>query len=56
MARKKSTSKAKAAAGPTAVYQLKITLLGVKPPIWRRIQVADGTLDALHEHIQTAMG
>ena len=56
MARKKSTSKVKAAAGPTAVYQLKITLLGVKPPIWRRIQVADGTLDALHEHIQTAMG
>lgn len=38
------------------VYQLKLTLLNVKPPIWRRIQVADCTLDRLHEHIQTAMG
>lgn len=38
------------------VYQFKITLLGAKPPIWRRIQVKDCTLDKLHEHIQTAMG
>jgi hypothetical protein len=38
------------------LYQFKITLLGTKPPIWRRIQVKDGTLDKLHEHIQTAMG
>jgi len=38
------------------VYQLKITLLGAKPPIWRRIQIKDCTLDKLHEHIQTAMG
>ena len=27
-----------------------------EPPIWRRIQVSDCTLDKLHEHIQTAMG
>jgi hypothetical protein len=39
-----------------AVFQFKVTLLGVKPPIWRRIQVSDCTLDKLHEHIQTAMG
>ena len=39
-----------------AIYQFKITLIGSKPPIWRRIQVADCTLDELHEHIQTAMG
>jgi hypothetical protein len=39
-----------------AVYQFKITLLESRPPIWRRIQVQDGTLDQLHEHIQTAMG
>jgi len=39
-----------------ALYQFKITLLGAKPPIWRRIQVQDCTLDKLHEHIQTAMG
>jgi hypothetical protein len=38
------------------IYQFKITLKGIKPPIWRRIQVKDCTLDKLHEHIQTAMG
>ena len=38
------------------VYQFKITLLESQPPIWRRIQVKDCTLDKLHEHIQTAMG
>jgi hypothetical protein len=38
------------------VYQFKITLLESHPPIWRRIQVKDCTLDKLHEHIQTAMG
>jgi hypothetical protein len=38
------------------VYQFKITLLESHPPIWRRIQVQDCTLDKLHEHIQTAMG
>jgi hypothetical protein len=38
------------------LYQFKITLLESHPPIWRRIQVQDCTLDKLHEHIQTAMG
>lgn len=38
------------------VYQFKITLKGIKPPIWRRIQVKDCTLDKFHGHIQTAMG
>ena len=38
------------------VYQFKVTLLGARPPIWRRILVPDGALDDLHEHIQTAMG
>ncbi len=38
------------------VYQFKITLKDSYPPIWRRIQVKDGTLDELHEYIQTAMG
>ena len=37
------------------VYQFKITLMKTEPPIWRRIRVADCTLDKLHEHIQTAM-
>lgn len=40
----------------TTIFQFKITLLEIEPPIWRRIQVSDGTLDQLHEHIQTAMG
>ncbi|MBS0209130.1 MAG: plasmid pRiA4b ORF-3 family protein [Planctomycetes bacterium] len=40
----------------SGVFQFKITLLGSKPPIWRRIQVQDCTLDRLHDHIQTAMG
>ncbi len=38
------------------VYQFKITLTGIEPPNWRRIQTKDCTLDKLHEHIQTAMG
>src|SRR5690606_27667438 len=51
----KTTRKSKTPPTDT-VYQFKITLLGVKPPIWRRIQVKDCTLDKLHEHIQTSMG
>lgn len=39
------------------VYQLKITLRDSKPPIWRRILVAEATNFAtLHEIIQIAMG
>jgi pRiA4b ORF-3-like protein len=45
-----------AAKKPSQVYQFKISLLDVKPAIWRRVQVSDGTLDKLHEHAQTAMG
>jgi hypothetical protein len=38
------------------VYQFKIRLLGVQPPIWRRIQVPDCTLPEFHEYIQAAFG
>ena len=38
------------------LFQIKITLLGTKPPIWRRVQVRDGTLEDLHNVIQLAMG
>jgi hypothetical protein len=38
------------------LYQFKVTLLESSPPIWRRTQVKNCTLDKLHEHIQTAMG
>lgn len=51
---KAKTPKAKISS--ETLFQFKITLTGIKPPIWRRIQVKDCTLDNLHEHIQTAMG
>lgn len=39
------------------VYQLKVTLKGSKPPIWRRIQVRGSTrLSTLHEILQIVMG
>lgn len=39
------------------VYQLKITLKHVKPPVWRRVVVPDDvTLAQLHGVVQTAMG
>lgn len=38
------------------IYQLKITLKGSKPPIWRRVQVrGSATLYKLHQIIQVAM-
>jgi Plasmid pRiA4b ORF-3-like protein len=37
-------------------YQFRVTLVESRPPIWRRILVPEGTLDELHEWIQTAMG
>jgi hypothetical protein len=40
----------------STVYQLKITLTEVKPPIWRRIEVKDCTLAELHEILQVSMG
>lgn len=39
------------------VYQLKITLGGVLPPVWRRVLVPGGyTLDRVHRAFQYAMG
>jgi hypothetical protein len=39
------------------VYQLKITLKGIRPPIWRRVQVGGSmTLGKLHEVVQIVMG
>jgi hypothetical protein len=40
-----------------SIYQIKATLIGTKPPIWRRLLVpADFTLGQLHDALQVAMG
>src|SRR5690242_3037543 len=40
-----------------AIYELKITLLGIDPPIWRRIQVPSTMLlCCLHDALQAVMG
>lgn len=39
------------------IYQIKVTLLGTEPPIWRLLLVpADLTLEQLHHVLQLAMG
>ena len=41
----------------TAIYQIKVTLRGSKPPIWRRLLVNAATpLDEMHDVLQMAMG
>ena len=52
----KKKSKRRSQSNLDVLYQFKITLLESNPPVWRRIQVQDCTLDKMHEHIQTAMG
>jgi hypothetical protein len=42
---------------PSAIYQMKVTLKGVRPPIWRRLLIrSDTTLQQLHEVLQAVMG
>ena len=44
-------------AASTKIYQLKVTLRDIRPPIWRRLQVKSSTnLFQLHLMIQAAMG
>jgi hypothetical protein len=39
------------------IYQLKVTLEDIKPPIWRRILVTGNTtLSKLHRILQVVMG
>ncbi len=55
--RAKKRAKKTAAREARSLYELKITLQGVRPPIWRRIEVrSDIMLDGLHRAIQDAMG
>jgi hypothetical protein len=47
----------RARAVPKTVYQLKVTLKHVRPPVWRRLLVpSDIRLDKLHLVLQRAMG
>lgn len=42
---------------PMSVYQIKVTLRSIRPPIWRRILVPDDTpLNELHGMLQAVMG
>lgn len=42
---------------PGQIYQIKVTLNGTRPPVWRRIQVlANTTLLKLHDILQIVMG
>lgn len=67
MAAKKKTSKTKTPAKKSAqarrtssadsIHQLKVTLYGLRPPIWRRVLVPGAaTLGDLHWVLQIAMG
>ena len=39
------------------VYQFKITLVGIKPAIWRRLQILEtSTFEDFHSAIQSVMG
>jgi hypothetical protein len=43
--------------GPAPIYQIKVALVGTRPPIWRRLLVpADLSLASLHDAIQAAFG
>lgn len=43
--------------GNAPIYQLKVVLLGSKPPVWRRVQVpGDARLDWLHAVLQVSIG
>ena len=52
----KKPTKQKALDPTLPIYQLKISLQHIDPPIWRRVQTDDCSLDELHEIIQVAMG
>ena len=55
--RKEVTVRSPVSKRPSAIYQLKITLKDIRPPIWRRVQVpGDITLGDLHDIIQSVMG
>ncbi|MBW4694208.1 MAG: tyrosine-type recombinase/integrase [Lyngbya sp. HA4199-MV5] len=51
------TTSSKGSAKPERVYQLKVVLAGIRPQIWRRVQVGSRTsLAQLHQILQRVMG
>jgi hypothetical protein len=53
--RRDTIAPSRVSGGP--VYQIRVTLRGIEPPIWRRIQVrSDVTLAELHDILQAVMG
>jgi hypothetical protein len=41
---------------PNTIYQLRVRLTDLQPPIWRRVLVEDCTLLKLHKIVQASMG
>ena len=57
MSSKKLGSTSNKADAGTGVHRIKVTLLGTRPPIWRRVEVPSSIpLEHLHEVIQVAFG
>jgi hypothetical protein len=55
--REQRSARRKRGSGKRSIYQIKVTLQGVRPPIWRRLEVSsDIKLARLHDAIQAAMG
>ena len=55
MAKKKSKTR-KTLDPSLPIYEVKITLQHIKPPIWQRVQTNDCSLDELHDIIQVCTG
>ena len=53
---KKRSKKRKSLDTNLPIYQVRITLHHIHPPIWRRVQTNDCSLDELHDIIQICMG
>ena len=55
MAKKKSRT-LKALDPTLPIFRVKMTLQHIKPPIWRRVQTNDCSLNELHDIVQVCMG